>query len=228
MQSLSNTSRPKLVLKVAARSSLLSLVQVNEILSMIKKYHISVDFSVLSMETVGDKDQLTSLRTLEKTDFFTKEIDNSILNNLCRIGIHSAKDLPSPLPQGLKIVCLTKSIDSSDSLVLRENQKFEELPSGALIATSSLRREEVIKNLRTDLCFIDIRGTIHQRLSKLETFEADGVVIAEAALIRLGLINLNRMKLPGDTVEGQGQLAVVAREDDFEMKRLFACIDYRK
>ena len=81
--------------------------------------------------------------------------------------------------------------------------------------------------MRPDLRFIDLRGTIGQRLSKLEKGEADGVVVAEAALIRLGLTHLNRVRIPGETAQFQGQLAVVCREDDKEMRELFACIDSR-
>lgn len=211
-------------IKVGARHSNLARAQVNEVLHLLKVYHPSIEFDVHHTITTGDMDQLTSLRKLEKTDFFTKEIDELLLSGRCRIGIHSAKDLPDPLPKGLKMVCLTAGVDPSDSLVLRPNVRIEDLPEGSLIATSSIRREESVSLLRKDFKFIDIRGTIEQRLSKLERGEADGVVIAEAALIRLNLTHLNRLKLPLPGVAGQGKLAVLAREDDLEMEKLFACI----
>jgi hydroxymethylbilane synthase len=151
-----------------------------------------------------------------------------LLKGECRLGIHSAKDLPFPLPSGLAVICLTKGIDSSDSLVLRPGETLEGLPKGAVIATSSVRREQTVLQLRQDLSFIDLRGTIGQRLAKLDQGEADGVVVAEAALIRLGLTHLNRIRLPGETVEGQGQLAIVARAEDEEMSSLFACMDVRQ
>jgi hydroxymethylbilane synthase len=220
------TSRLSLV--VGARSSPLSRAQVQEVLKALQSYHPSVDFDIHYVETVGDRDQMISLRQLERTDFFTREIDQGVLEGKYRLGVHSAKDLPLPLPQGLSVLCLTKGLDASDALVLRPNEAFDHLPSGARIATSSARREEAVKTLRADLCFYDLRGTIEQRLAKLNTREVDGVIVAEAALIRLRLTHVNRIKLPGPTAEGQGQLAVVGRENDEEMRELFACLDIRK
>ncbi|MCB1181478.1 MAG: hypothetical protein KDK55_05615, partial [Chlamydiia bacterium] len=188
-----------------------------------------------------DKKKNISLRTLDKTDFFTKEIDELLLKKKGRIAIHSAKDLPEPLPNGLKIMALTRGVDHSDSLVLRIKDRLETLEGGAKIATSSFRREEMVKSLRRDLTFVDIRGTIGERLDKLFNKEVDGVVIATAALIRLarishtcaryprkcekcriGLTHLNKIELPGEAAPLQGRLAVVAREDDQEMEVLFA------
>ncbi|WP_079989460.1 hydroxymethylbilane synthase [Candidatus Protochlamydia phocaeensis] len=218
----------QMAIPVGARSSPLSRVQVKEVLQALQQYHPLVDFIVHFLSTTGDQDQSTSLRTLDKTDFFTKEIDLGILSGHFRLGIHSAKDLPAPLPKGLSLICLTKGVDAADVLVLRDGETLASLPSQACIATSSARREECVKLLRTDLSFCDLRGTIEQRLAKLERKEADGVVVAEAALIRLGLTHLNRIRLPGPTAEGQGQLAVVALEGDQEMRTLFACLDVRK
>lgn len=218
-------SDKKTILEVAARSSPLSKVQVTEIYHALQHHHPDIHFQILYMSTIGDRDQKTSLRSLERSDFFTRDIDQWVLKKPGRIGIHSAKDLPFPLTQGLVRFCLTKGIDPSDSLVLRPNETLEGLAKGAKIATSSVRREETVKELRTDLTFFDLRGTIDERLAKLKTGEADGVVVAEAALIRLGLTHLNRIRLPGITTEGQGQLAVVGREDDPEIKAYFTCLD---
>jgi hydroxymethylbilane synthase len=216
-----------LTLSVGARPSPLSRVQVKEILEALQEHHPHIGFDIHYMSTVGDRDRDTSLRTLGRTDFFTKDIDEWVLEVPNRLGIHSAKDLPSSLAAGLTLFCLTQGVDSSDSLVLRPHETLSSLIAGARIATSSLRREEVVRQLRDDLSFCDLRGTIEERLSKLETGEADGVVIAEAALIRLRLTHLNRVRLPGPTVEGQGQLAVVGRQEDQDIKELFACLDVR-
>lgn len=213
---------------VAARSSPLSLVQCDEVLHELQQHHSQVRFLLKRVETVGDKDKKTSLRTLGKTDFFTKEIDEMLLNGECRIGIHSAKDLPDPLPEGLVTVAFTRGVDPADALVMRPGDSFASLSKGAVIATSSERREAIVRAMRPDLSFIDLRGTIGERLEKLKRGEADGVVVAEAALIRLKQTHLNRMILPGETTAHQGQLAVVARQDDREMERLFACIDVRQ
>ena len=224
---MQHSNREAIRCEVGARSSPLSQAQVKELHAALQCHYPAIQFDIHYMKTTGDNDQVTSLRTLDRTDFFTKEIDQWVLQGKGRIGVHSAKDLPVPLPKGLAFFCLTRGIDPSDSLVLRSQDTLSSLPIGAKIATSSIRREETVKQLRQDLCFCDVRGTIEQRLAKLHTREVDGVVIAEAALIRLGLTHLNRLRLPGKTAEGQGQLAVVGREEDQEIKKLFACLDIR-
>lgn len=218
----------KFIIIVGARRSPLSQAQLREVETGLNKFLPDIIFSSMLVDTVGDKDQTTSLRSLDKSDFFTKEIDELLLSGGCRIAVHSAKDLPDPLTEGIQIVALTHGIDPSDSLVLRSGEYFERLPSGSVIATSSERREGAVRLLRSDVRFQDIRGTIGQRLDKLNQREVDGVVIAEAALIRLGLTHLNRITLPGETVRHQGQLAILAREGDEEMHQLFGCLDSRK
>jgi len=212
---------------VGARRSPLSQAQLREVESALLKYHPRIVFNGLLVDTIGDKDLTTSLRGLDKTDFFTKEIDQLLLSSACRIAIHSAKDLPDPIRNGIKVVALTAGIDPSDSLVLRSGEVFENLPCGAIIATSSERREAAVRQLRSGFVFQDIRGTIGHRLDKLYQGLVDGVVVAEAALIRLGMTHLNRFRLPGETVKHQGQLAIMARDNDQEMLDLFACLDSR-
>ncbi|MBS0650037.1 MAG: hydroxymethylbilane synthase [Verrucomicrobia bacterium] len=217
------SSSGKLILRVGGRQSRLSRAQVFEVLSEIQAFHPHVEFEPVWLETTGDRDLATSLRNLEKTDFFTKEIDQKQVQGEFRISIHSAKDLPEPLASGLQIVALTKGVDSSDVIVLRKDH----LPFGAKIGTSSVRREQNIKDLRSDLVCADIRGTIDSRLEQLDAGDYDGIVMAEAALIRLGLADRKRITLPGECAPLQGQLAVIARANDEEMAQLFSCIDTR-
>lgn len=219
---------PALKITVGSRKSNLAQAQVKEVLDAIRLFYPNIEFVPLLADTTGDKDRKTSLRGLGKTDFFTQEIDALQLSGACRISIHSAKDLPDPLHHKLTIAALTKGIDSSDSLVFRDGDTLARLPSGAVIATSSLRREESVKRLRADFRFVDLRGVIEERLSLLARKEVDGVVVAEAALIRLGLTGLNRIRLPGRTAPMQGQLAVLACQGDAEMIEIFASIDARK
>lgn len=200
------------MIRIGARGSPLSKAQVLEVCGGIK-----MDWEAVWVETTGDLDKNTSLRTLEKTDFFTREIDELVLNGTVRVGIHSAKDLPFPMPEGLCIAAMTRSIDPRDALVLQEGKELASLPPNPLIATSSVRREKAALLLRNDFRFTDLRGTIGERLKFLVDHKVDGVVIAEAALIRLGLTHLNRIYLPGETVEGQGQIAIVCRCEDLEM-----------
>lgn len=213
---------------VGARKSPLSQAQVQEVLTELRQKNIRVSFQPEFVETIGDKDQKTSLRSIGKTDFFTREVDEMLLKGQCRIAIHSAKDLPDPLPSGLCVAALTQGQDPADSLVLRPGESLFSLPVGAIVATSSERREAAVRRLFSYLNFVDLRGTIAQRLAKLDTREVDAVVVAEAALIRLGLTHLNRIVLSGETAPYQGQLAVVVREEDAAMQKLFSAIDVRK
>lgn len=203
----------------AARSSPLSRAQMSEVQALLPH----LELSPLFVETIGDLDKRTSLRGLEKTDFFTRELDALLLAGQARVAIHSAKDLPDPLPEGLVVAALTAGVDPRDALVFRD-----ELFEGAYIATSSARREAAVKSLHPGLCFCDLRGTIQERLEKMERGEVDGVVIAEAAIVRLGLCSkLNRWFLPGSSAENQGKLAIVVRKDDEEAAEAFRPIDAR-
>ena len=218
----------KFLIKVGARTSPLSKAQVLEVHLEICKQHPHIEFESIYVETTGDKDHTTSLRSLDKTDFFTKEIDTLLLEKKCRLAIHSAKDLPDPIPQGLTLAAITKGLDAADVLVLRPRENLDTLPPGAIIATSSARREEMVKDLKNDLSFCDVRGTIGERLALLEKKQVDGVVVAEAAIIRLGLTHLNRIRLQGKTADYQGQLAILCRTEDQEMLDLFQCLDSRQ
>lgn len=211
-------------MKVAARNSPLSRAQVLEVDKELRQFFPSLKLEPIFVETTGDIDLKTSLRDLEKTDFFTKEVDELVERGFCRISIHSAKDLPEKIPANLCIVAITKGVDPSDSLVLRKNDTLSSLPQGAIIATSSKRREENVKMLRPDFRFIDLRGKIHDRLKKLENKAADGVVVAESAIIRLQLTHLNRIRIPGETAPLQGKLAILARKEDREMQEVFALL----
>lgn len=212
---------------VGARGSTLSQIQVEEVYQELHRFLPTIEFTPIWVTTTGDKEITTSLRPLDRTDFFTKEIDELQLKNLCRIAVHSAKDLPVPLRKGLAVAALTKGLDPSDSLILREGETLESLMPRARIATSSLRREKNILSLRHDLVCVDIRGTIEMRLAAVDEKKVDGLVVAECALIRLGIKRFRR-PLPGEVAALQGQLAVIAREDDEEMIELLQCIDARQ
>ena len=210
---------------VSARGSPLSRVQADEVLLELRRFHPAASFDPHWVETTGDKDQKTSLRTLGKTDFFTKEVDALVLDGACRISIHSAKDLPDPLPTGISLIALTRGVDPSDSLVFRTG---ETLPANGIVGTSCERRENNVRALYPQARCVDIRGKIEKRLEQLDAGLFDGVVMAEAALIRLGLTHRSRIPLPGETAPLQGQLAIVARTEDREMQRLFSPLDTRK
>jgi hydroxymethylbilane synthase len=205
---------------VGARGSNLSQAQVWEVHRELLKHHPHIQFKPVWITTMGDKDKKTSLRDLEKTDFFTREVDQMQLQGKFRISIHSAKDLPEPLASGLKIVALTQGVDPSDVLVYNHA-----LPEKPIIATSSYRREQNLQEWKPGCRCVDIRGTIQERLALLDSGKIDGVIMAEAALIRLGLTSRSRMPIPGETAPLQGRLAVIALSTDHEMEQLFRCLN---
>jgi hydroxymethylbilane synthase len=214
--------------KVASRDSPLARAQVAEVLHEIQQYHPEITFEPVFVKSHGDLDQTTSLRSLDKTDFFTREIDLLVLSAACQIAVHSAKDLPDPIQEGIEIIAITKGVDPQDVLVMRPGMSLESLPKGAVIATSSKRREDNVKKMRDDLVFVDLRGTIHDRLALLDRHEVDGVVVANAALIRLNLTHYNSVVIPGETTPLQGQLAIVCKAGDLRMRKIFSAIDTRK
>lgn len=210
---------------IAARKSPLSKVQVTEVYQALKVLHPTIEFINVYLDSTGDLDHNTSLRTQEKTDFFTREIDNYLLRGKCNAAIHSAKDLPEQLPKGLCVAAITACVDPKDVLVMRKGKTLETLDAGSIIGTSSVRREEALAALRSDFRFLDIRGNIQERLAKLDNGEIDALVVAEAALIRLGLTDLNRVALDCETSKFQGQLAILTRSSDLTMRELFAGIN---
>ena len=210
-----------LLVKVALRNSSLSRAQLLEVEGEWHNHHPQVTLEPQFVLTMGDRDQNRSLRALDKSDFFTREIDDLLLAGDCRLAIHSAKDLPDPLPEGLVRVALTRGVDPRDALVLR----CRPLPAQPIVATSSVRRDEAVRALLPHARVVDIRGNVDQRLSRLASGEIDALVVAEAALIRLGLTHLERIYLEGPSAVHQGRLALVARADDFEMAALAACLD---
>lgn len=216
------------IISVGARNSLLSRTQVQEVLVEIRKHAPFILFAPFFMDTWGDQRLDISLKTMEKTDFFTREIEAAQQQEQFRISIHSAKDLPDSIHPALEIIAITQGVDSGDSLVMRPGACLKTLPSKSIIGVSSERREAHLKRLRPDLVFRDIRGKIDMRLEQLHSGQLDGLVIAEAALIRLGLTHLTREKLGLTPAPWQGKLAVVGRKGDTLMQQLFSVMDTRR
>ena len=209
---------------VGLRDSTLSLKQFEELRALLNS---NCQLKPLPMKTVGDHQLSISLRSLGKTNFFTKEIDEMLLAKRCRIGLHAAKDLPESLPKGLELIALTSGITPLDCLLFRKNGGLQKIRTGGRVGSSSLRRDAAVKLMRQDLICVDIRGSIENRIDQLYSRKIEALVVAEAALIRLKLTHLNRIPLLGSTAPLQGKLAVVARKGDLEMAKLFKPIDSR-
>lgn len=200
--------RSKKILRVGARDSKLSRIQVAEVARLYPYF----EFREVFVKTMGDLDKNRSLRGDVPSNFFTKELDDMLLRGEVDMTIHSAKDLPDPLPEGLLLWARTPPLDTRDSLVLPVGRTLASFVDPPRIATSSERREEMVRECRSDCLFVDVRGTIDERLSLLDAGVVEGVVVAECALQRLQYTERNRIFLPGTTAPGQGSLAMVVRK----------------
>lgn len=200
--------------RIGTRKSPLALKQVDEVIGSLKQLYPDREAEIIAIDTYGDRDKATPISDIEGTDFFTREIDDALLRNEIDFVVHSAKDLPDRLAQGLELVFITESIDPHDCLVSKSGLKLDELPKGAKIGTSSLCRKTQLKKYRSDFEIIDIRGNIGERLEKLENSDLDAIVIAAAGLIRLGLEHRITQKIPFEILRPhplQGSLAVVTK-----------------
>jgi len=212
------------MIKLISRASSLAKIQVNEFQTIFPDLEIEVHFT----ETIGDRDLKSSL--MDQTvpvDFFTQELDQSVLEERVDFALHSAKDLPYPLPRGLEVISLLAAGDKSDALVSRDGLTFKDLPIGATVGTSSASRKQQILELRPDLEIVSIRGTIEARLDYVARGEVDAVIVATCALKRLGLDQHISDVLPIKTHPLQGNLAVVAKVNRFDLKELFKAKDIR-
>ena len=219
------------MLRIGARISPLALKQVEEVLVRLKESWPVMRAIFIGIDTYGDKDKITPISEIEGTDFFTAEIDQALLRGDIDFAVHSAKDLPGQIPEGLLIAAITKSIDPYDALVSKGNLKIDELKAGAKIGASSLRRKTQLKKYRRDFQIQDIRGNIEERLEKLDEDGLDAIIVASCALMRLGLEDRIAQKIPFEILTPhplQGSLAIAARENDREIINLFSKLDMRK
>ncbi|MCM8775066.1 MAG: uroporphyrinogen-III C-methyltransferase [Candidatus Omnitrophica bacterium] len=213
------------IFNVGTRTSPLALKQVEEIEAYLKWICPGVRLEIVRIDTPCDRDKKTPLSEVEGTDFFTREIDEALLKGQIDFAVHSAKDLPDRLPQGIGIVAVTESLDPFDVLVSRNKRKLVELPLGAKIGTSSRSRKDQLKTYRTDFRIFDLRGNIEDRLAQLEKNDLDAIVMAGAGLRRLGLETWISDILDFETFKPhplQGCLAVTIREDNLELKKIFS------
>ncbi|MBU1783924.1 MAG: hydroxymethylbilane synthase, partial [Candidatus Omnitrophica bacterium] len=191
----------------------------------------SVEVRIVGINTYGDKNKDTPISRIEGTDFFTKEIDDALLFGGIDFAVHSAKDLPEKAADGLVTAAITRPIDPYDVLVSRNDLRLEELPAGARVGTSSVRRKTQLEKYRGDFQIIDMRGNIGERLEKLYNSDIDGIVIAAAGLIRLGVTEKITQRLTFDIMQThifQGALAIVAREEDEELISMLSVLDRQK
>lgn len=206
-------------IRVIARGSRLSRLQVEEVF----KNFPELAYEIKYLESYGDKNQQISLLNGEApADIFTRELDDAIRQGDADIAIHSAKDLPYPLPEDIEVIALFPAFDTTDSLVSRGHKKLAELPAGSIIGTSSPLRKKGLNELRPDLTIKGIRGCIEERVQQVKDGKYDAVIVATCALKRLGMEDEIAEVLPFPTHPLQGFLAVTAKKGSQDLKQAFA------
>lgn len=205
-------------IRVIARGSRLSRLQVEEVF----KNFPELAYEIKYLESYGDKNQQISLLNGEApADIFTRELDDAIRQGDADIAIHSAKDLPYPLPEDIEVIALFPAFDTTDSLVSRNHKKLAELPAGSIIGTSSPLRKKGLNELRPDLTIKGIRGCIEERVQQVKDGKYDAAIVATCALKRLGMEDEIAEVLPFPTHPLQGFLAITAKKGS-DLKQAFA------
>lgn len=206
-------------IRVIARGSRLSRLQVEEVF----KNFPELAYEIKYLESYGDKNQQISLLNGEApADIFTRELDDAIRQGDADIAIHSAKDLPYPLPEDIEVIALFPAFDTTDSLVSRDHKKLAELPAGSIIGTSSPLRKKGLNELRPNLTIKGIRGCIEERVQQVKDGKYDAAIVATCALKRLGMEDEIAEVLPFPTHPLQGFLAVTAKKGSQDLKQAFA------
>ena len=204
-------------IKVIARGSRLSRLQVEEVF----KNFPELAYEIKYLESYGDKNQQISLLNGEApADIFTRELDDAIRQGDADIAIHSAKDLPYPLPEDIEVIALFPAFDTTDSLVSRDHKKLAELPAGSIIGTSSPLRKKGLKELCPGLTIKGIRGCIEERVQQVKDGKYDAAIVATCALKRLGMEAEIAEVLPFPTHPLQGFLAVTGKKVKSEERRV--------
>ena len=215
-------------LVVGTRGSNLALVQTNWVVEQLKKNNPDIEFEIKIIKTKGDLIKDLPLDKIGDKGLFVKEIEKSLLDKEIDMAVHSMKDMPSYLPEGLKFAHSPRREDPRDALIFREGYKtLEDLPQGAKIGTGSKRRKYQLLKHRPDLEIVPIRGNIETRIKKIETENLDGVVLAASGLRRAGLEEKIDYYIPTDIMlpaPTQGILALEIREDDKETEKIIDSI----
>ena len=218
-------------LKIATRQSPLALWQAEHIRARLNVLYPDLTVELVKFVTQGDKILDTPLAKIGGKGLFVKELEAALLDGRADLAVHSMKDVPMHLPEGLTLAVICEREDPLDAFVSNHYLHFDELPLGAKVGTSSLRRKCQILQLRPDLEIVDLRGNVGTRLSKLDDGLYDAIILASAGLKRLGLADRIRhclapiMSLPA---VGQGALGLECRSDDAELLKLIAPLQHEE
>jgi hydroxymethylbilane synthase len=213
-------------LRIGSRGSQLALWQANHISALLRARGYEVEIEII--HTTGDKITDVALAKVGTKGMFTKEIEEALAAGRVDLAVHSLKDLPTELPEGFEIAAITERQDPRDAFCSGNYMKIEELPKGARVGTSSLRRQAQLKAIRPDLDIHPLRGNVDTRLRKLEQGEYDAIILASAGLKRLGKTELIKLIIPAEIMcpaAGQGALGIEIREGDAKTRELLAFLN---
>jgi hydroxymethylbilane synthase len=216
-------------LRLATRESKLALWQAHFVKDALEQAHPNLEVEILGMTTQGDRDKNSPLAKLGGKGVFVKELELALLENRADIAVHSMKDVPAEMPEGLDIVAICEREDPRDALVSNRYGSFDELPAGAKVGSSSLRRRLQMQARRPELNYLDVRGNVGTRLQKLDEGEYDAIVLAVAGLKRLELADrITQPMDPSDSTPsaGQGAVGIEARVNDERTLGLLAPINH--
>jgi len=215
-----------LELRIGSRGSQLALWQANHIAALLRARGHIVEIEVI--HTTGDKITDVALAKVGTKGMFTKEIEEALAAGQVDLAVHSLKDLPTELPAGFEIAAITERQDPRDAFCSRLYSRIEDLPQGARVGTSSLRRQAQLKAIRPDLDVHPLRGNVDTRLRKLEQGEYDAIILAAAGLQRLNKTEMMKQIIPANVMcpaAGQGALAIEIRAGDDRVRNELSFLD---
>jgi hydroxymethylbilane synthase len=219
------------VVKIGTRGSVLALWQAEWVRSQILSLHPDCQVDIVKIKTTGDKILDVPLAQVGGKGLFVKEIETALLEKRIDLAVHSMKDMPAEIPQGLCIGVVPERENPLDVLISRNKVAFDDLPKGARIGSSSLRRGAQVRHQRPDMSVHSLRGNLDTRLRKLETENLDAIILAAAGVRRLGLEDRITEYIPESVMLpaiGQGALSIEIREDDDAIRNVITPMDHRE
>lgn len=216
-------------LRIATRQSLLALWQAEFVKARLEALHSDLNVELVTMVTKGDKILDTPLAKIGGKGLFVKELESAMLEGRADIAVHSMKDVPMEFPEGLGLAVICERENPTDAFVSNTHEHLDSLPAGAVVGTSSLRREVQLRERRPDLVIKSLRGNVQTRLSKLDAGEYDAIILASAGLIRLELGERIRYRIPAEDslpAGGQGAVGIECRIDDEATLSLLAPLNH--
>ncbi len=212
-------------IRIASRESALALWQSEHIKAQLEALHPGLDVEIIGMTTKGDQILDVPLAKIGGKGLFVKELEQSMLEGNTDIAVHSMKDVPMHFPEGLELAAICKRESPFDAFVSNRYNSIDQLPEGAVVGTSSLRRQSQLSALRPDLVVKGLRGNVNTRLAKLDAGEYDAIILADSGLRRLGFHERIRQVISAEQslpAVGQGALGIECRSNDSAIKELLA------